>query len=248
MAAATLAGLIPTFISVTGDGNGYYSGRLLWFGFLGVYGVVIYVVQMSWDSIDHDFWCQGNVTFLCQTECFEKHFNMAIVGLWYFFFFIFLAAFFLMEFFIVHIISGHIKMKVMESISEVEEGSMVGIQENNQSPKKNTQNIGQQKMLLGLYLFYFFLQLTFQTTFLCILIFRHLPLVNGDAIFCYTDTCPDPKICLVKGTVEKRMSIYTLITMSTMIIIFCIVFFIYSVYYYKQIVVMNSHSHRTWID
>ncbi|XP_023360406.1 uncharacterized protein LOC111721094 [Sarcophilus harrisii] len=247
MASTAVTGLIPAFFSMAGDGNVYYSGRLLWFGFLGVYGVVIYVVQMPWAAINNDFWCHGNATLLCQMECFEKHFNMAVVGLWYFFLFIFLANFFLMEFFIVQILTRQNNMKAIETISEVELGSMVGIQEATSLPRKNLLNIYMEKMLLFLYLFYFFSQLIFQTTFLWILVYRHLPLVNGSLIDCKTDTCQNPYLCLVRGTLEKRMSIYTLITLSTIIIVFCLAFFLYSAYHYLvKLGVLQSQFHRTW--
>ena len=159
MAAAAVAGLIPVLHSVAGDKSGYYIGRQLWFGFIAVYGVVVYVVRMPWASIHEDFWCHGNITNPCLIECFEKRFSSPVVGTWYFFFFIFLALFFLMEFFMAQIWHKQTKAKSVESVaSEMEKGSMVGIQEYVPSPKKSILNFHQEKMLLLLYLLYFLLQ------------------------------------------------------------------------------------------
>ncbi|XP_044917093.1 uncharacterized protein LOC102899890 isoform X2 [Felis catus] len=159
MAAAAVAGLIPVLHSVAGDKSRYYIGRQLWFGFIAVYGVVVYVVRMPWVPIHEDFWCHGNITNTCLIECFEKSFNSPVVGIWYFFFFIFLALFFLMEFFMAQIRHKQIKAKSVESAAgEMEEGSMVGIQENAPSPKKSILNFHQEKTLLLLYLLYFLLQ------------------------------------------------------------------------------------------
>ncbi|XP_037371247.1 uncharacterized protein LOC119248391 isoform X2 [Talpa occidentalis] len=163
MAAAAVAGLIPVLHSVAGDKSGYYFGRQLWFGFIAVYGVVVYVVRLPWTPIHEDFWCHGNITHSCLTECFEMSYSSAVVGIWYFFYFIFLALFFLMEFFMAQIRHKQIKTKSVEHVDEVEEGSMVGIQELAPSPKKSILNFHQERMLLLLYLLYFLLQLL--TTF-----------------------------------------------------------------------------------
>lgn len=246
MAAAAVAGLIPVLHSVAGDKSGYYIGRQLWFGFTAVYGVVVYVVRMPWSSIHEDFWCHGNITYPCLIECFEKSFSSPVVGIWYFFFFIFLALFFLMEFFMAQIRHKQIKVKSVESVAgEVEEGSMVGIQEHIPSPKKSILNFHQEKMLLLLYLLYFLLQVGTQCVLLFLLMYQHLPLVSQAIIHCRTDSCPGPYLCLIRGTMEKRMSIYTLFTLSFMIILFCSGFFMYSIHHY---LLKGRSSAKFWLD
>nr|XP_019612783.1 PREDICTED: uncharacterized protein LOC109461204 [Rhinolophus sinicus] len=188
---------------------------------------------MPWSLIHEDFWCHGNITNPCSIECFENRFSSPVVGIWYFFFFIFLALFFLMEFFMAQIQHKQIKVKSVESVAgEVEEGSMVGIQEHIPSPKKSILNFHQEKMLLLLYLLYFLLQVGTQCVFLFFLICHHLPLVSRAIIQCRTESCPGPYLCLIRGTMEKRMSIYTLITLSFMIILCCSGFFMYSIHHY----------------
>lgn len=136
MAAAAVAGLIPVLHSVAGDKSGCYVGWHLWFGFIAMYGMVLYMVRMPWSSIHEHFQCHGNITYACLTECFERRFSSPVVGIWYFFFFVFLSLFFLMEFFMAQIRHKQIKLKSEESVAgEAEEGSMVGIQEQDRSPK-----------------------------------------------------------------------------------------------------------------
>ncbi|XP_036107859.1 uncharacterized protein LOC118624035 [Molossus molossus] len=246
MAAAAVAGLIPVLHSVAGDKSGYYIGRQLWFGFIAVYGVVVYVVRMPWASIQEDFWCHGNITYPCLIECFEKSFSSPVVGIWYFFFFIFLALFFLMEFFMAQIRHKQIKVKSVESAAaEVEEGSMVGIQEHVPSPKKSTLNFHREKVLLLLYLLYFLLQVGTQCVLLFFLMYQHLPLLSQTIIHCRTDSCPGSHLCLIRGTMEKRMSIYTLITLSFTIILFCSSFFMYSIHHY---LLKGRSGAKFWLD
>nr|XP_054361865.1 uncharacterized protein LOC129045592 [Mirounga angustirostris] len=245
MAAAAVAGPIPVLHSVAGDKSGYYIRRQLWIGFTALYGMVVYVVCMPWASIHEDFWCHGNITDPCLIECFEKHFSSPVVGTWYFFF-IFLALFFLMEFFMAQIWHKQIKAKSVESVaSEIEKDSMVGIQEHVPSPKKSILNFHQEKMLLLLYLLYFLLQVGAQCMFLFLLMCQHLPLVNQAIIHCSTDRCPGPYFCLIRGTVEKRMSTYTLITLSFTIILFCSGFFIYRIHHY---LLKGLASAKFWLD
>ncbi|XP_023404748.1 uncharacterized protein LOC111750858 [Loxodonta africana] len=245
MAAAAVAGLIPVFHSVVGDKSGYYIGRQLWFGFIAVYGVVVYVVRMPWALLHEDFYCHGNITKPCLIECFEKRFSKPVVGIWYFFFFIFLAAFFLMEFFMAQIRHKQIKVKSVESGAEAEEGSMVGIQEKISRPKKSILNFHREKMLLLLYLLYFLLQVGSQCVFLFILISQHLPVVSQATMLCTSNSCPGSYICLIRGTMEKQMSIYTLITMSFMIILFCSGFFLYSIHHY---LLKGFARAKSWLD
>nr|XP_012603226.1 uncharacterized protein LOC105861877 isoform X2 [Microcebus murinus] len=189
MAAAAVAGLIPVLHSVAGDKSGYYIGRQLWFGLIALYGVVVYVVRMPWAHIHEDFWCHGNITYPCLIECFEKNFSNPVMGIWYFFFFIFATLFFLMEFFMAQIRHKQVKMKSMDLV--------------------------------------------------------HLPLVTQAVIHCSTYDCPGPYLCLIRATMEKRMSIYTLITLSFLIIVFCTGFFMYSIHHY---LLKGISSFKFWMN
>uniref|UniRef100_H0Y1X6 Connexin N-terminal domain-containing protein n=1 Tax=Otolemur garnettii TaxID=30611 RepID=H0Y1X6_OTOGA len=234
MAAAAVAGLIPVLHSLAGDKSSYYIGRQLWFGLIALYGVVVYVVRMPWAQIHEDFWCHGNITYPCLIECFEKSFRNPVTGTWYFFFFIFTTLFFLMEFLLAQIRHKQVKVKSVDlAVGDAEEGSLVGIQEHIiATKKKSILNFHQEKMLLALYLMYFLLQVGAQCVFLFFLTFQHLPLVKQAIISCTTSDCPGPYLCLIRATMEKRMSIYTLITLSILIILFCTGFFVYSIHHY----------------
>ncbi|XP_044867426.1 uncharacterized protein LOC123367322 [Mauremys mutica] len=232
MAAAAVAGIIPVLHSLAGDETSYYIGRKLWFGFLGLYTVVIYVERLPWISLNSDFRCHGNISAPCMGECFEQHFNKPIIGTWYMSCFLFLCVFLLMEFFVFQLRHKQIKVKAGQE-KEVEVSSMVGVQEESQSQRSvPVIDFHIQKSLLSLYLFNFLLQLVIQSVFLSILLNDHLPRVNSASILCSTKLCPGPYNCLVMGSMEKRMSIYTLATLAILIIIFCSAIFIYSIHHY----------------
>ncbi|KAG3292703.1 hypothetical protein H1C71_014038 [Ictidomys tridecemlineatus] len=246
MAAAVVAGLIPVLHSVAGDKSGYYIGRQLWFGLIAMYGVVVYVVHMPWVHVYEDFWCHGNITYPCLMECFENSYTSPVTGTWYLFYFIFLIFFFLMEFVMAQMRHKQLKLKSVEAAAVgVEEGSMVGIQEHVTRPKKSTLNFHREKILLLSYLLHFILQTGFQCFFLFILMYRQLPMVTRTTIRCGTDGCPGPYFCLFRATMEKRMSIYTLITLSFMIIVFCLSFFMYTIYHYM---LRGLSMFRFWAD
>ncbi|VTJ68091.1 Hypothetical predicted protein [Marmota monax] len=245
MAAAVVAGLIPVLYSVAADKSGYYIGRQLWFGLMAMYGVVVYVVNLPWTHIRKDFWCHGNITYSCVIECFETSFSEAVVGTWYLFYFIFLTLFFLMEIFLAQIRHKHSRVKSVVSATEVEEGSLMGIQEEVTCSKKSTVDFHQEKMLLLLYLLHFLLQMGVQCVFLYFLMYRHLPMVMNSIIYCGSDECPGPYLCLIRDISDKQMSIYTLLTLSLAIIFLCLGFFVYSIHHYP---LKGLSINKLWID
>ncbi|XP_040611706.1 uncharacterized protein LOC121143589 isoform X3 [Mesocricetus auratus] len=99
MAAAVIAQLIPKLHSLASSESGYYIGRHLWFGLVVLYGMVVYVAHISWAHIKEDFICSENITLPCLITCFGKRFPIPIMGTWYFFYFIFIALFCLIEVF-----------------------------------------------------------------------------------------------------------------------------------------------------
>ncbi|XP_025055171.1 uncharacterized protein LOC112549648 [Alligator sinensis] len=247
MAAAAVAGIIPVLHSLAGDESSYYIGRKLWFGFLGLYTVVIYVERLPWIYLHKDFLCHGNLSSPCLGECFEQHFHKPIIGTWYMSCFLFLCAFLLMEFFVSQLRHKQTKVKAQQE-NEAELSSMTGVQEDSSSHKGvRIIDFHIQKSVLGLYLFYFLLQLVIQAVFLSILINDQLPRVSGYPILCSTTNCLGPYQCLVQGSMEKRMSIYTLATLAVMIIVFCIAFFLYSIHHYVLKGLQQLGAHDLWL-
>lgn len=98
--------------------------------------------------------------------------------------------------------------------------------------RRSILNFHQEKMLLLLYLLYFLLQATSQGTFLLILLFQQCPLVRHGSTHCSTSSCPGPYRCLTRASMEKKMSIYLLATLSASIVILGTSFFAYGIYHY----------------
>nr|XP_015859972.1 uncharacterized protein LOC107402338 [Peromyscus maniculatus bairdii]XP_042129907.1 uncharacterized protein LOC107402338 [Peromyscus maniculatus bairdii]XP_042129908.1 uncharacterized protein LOC107402338 [Peromyscus maniculatus bairdii] len=235
MVALTIA-VIPVLHTAAGDQSGYYIGRTLWFGLICLYSLVIYVVQVPWHKIREEFNCLGNSTYPCLVECYEQLFSIPITGMWYYFYFIFIALFFLMEFFIAQIRHKHIKIKMKsmpqesENIAEMEKGSMEAIRKQSSSQVLFL-NFHQEKKLLYLYLFHSLLQVSIQTVFLCLLTNKHLPIVSQGKTHCSTNSCATLH-CLIRKTAEKRVTIYGLITLSIIIIFLGAGYFLYSIHHY----------------
>ncbi|MEJ1284647.1 hypothetical protein NN561_015633 [Cricetulus griseus] len=237
MAAAVIARLIPKLHSLASRESGYYIGRQLWFGLVVLYGMVVYVAHIPWIHIKEDFICRDNITLPCLMKCFGQRFPIPIVGTWYFFYFVFIALFCLVEVFMAQLREEQVKvMKSMVSMMsmarDLEEGSTVPNKELTASWKRSILNLHREKILLLLYLLYFLLQVIFQCIFSFILLFQQGPLMKQGIIHCSTSSCPGPYCCLVRGSMEKKMSIYILATLSVSIIILGTSFFVYSIYHY----------------
>lgn len=237
MAAAVIVRLIPKLHSVVSRESGYYIGRQLWFGLVVLYGMVLYVAHMPWVHIKDDFICSGNITLPCLMKCFEKIFSVPVLGTWYFFYFLFIALFCLVEVFMAQLRQKEVKvMKSMMPMkfrsTDLEEGSMVLEKQLSPSWRRSILNFHQAKMLLLLYLLYVLLQATSQGTFLLILLFQQRPLVRHGSTHCSTSSCPGPYRCLTKASMEKKMSIYLLATMSASTVILGAGFFVYGIYHY----------------
>lgn len=218
--------MLPVLYTVAREKSGYYIGRILWLGLSYIYSILICVVQLPWNNIHEEFNCHGNITYLCLVECFEQLFSIPITGMWYYFYFIFIAFLFLMEFLMAQIRHKHAKVKV-KSMQETENSEEM-------EAIKNIffVNFHQEKKLLYLYLLHFLLQVSIQVVFLCVLTFKHLPIVSQDNIHCSTNSCSTPFHCVMTYTAVKKMTIYALITMSILIIVFGTSYFIYCIYHY----------------
>lgn len=237
MMFAVVIAMIPVLYTVVGDRSAYYIGRTLWFGLICLYSLVMNVVQVHWINLHEEFKCHGNITYTCFVECFEQLFSIPIIEMWYYFYFIFIALFFLMEYFMAQIRHNYTKVKVKttqqpENSGEVQKGSMEAIRKQSPPKKIDFLNFHQEKKLLYLYLLHSLLQVGIQTVFLCLLTFKHLPIMRQGKTHCSTNSCSTPIHCLIRNSPGKRMSIYGLITLSTVNISLGSGYFIYSIHHY----------------
>lgn len=227
---AKLHGVVSAIMKLSKDPTNYYTGRMLWFSFTFLYGSVVYIVQISWFDLVKDFQCHGNISKACVAECYENHFTSPILGVWYVIGFVFFFNFFMMESFASQgVQKGTEKPK---KISLEETSSDTDNKEDDIKTKKDqifyfTRN----KFLLAMYLVYFLVQLSVQLIFSFILIHYQLPLLKKP-IWCSTLLCLGPYTCVIMGTQEKVMSIILLVSLSVVIMTFCIMFFLYITYVY----------------
>lgn len=242
--------MIPVLYTVVGDKSTYYIGRTLWFSLICLYSLAMNVVQVHWINLREEFKCHGNITYPCFVECFEQLFSIPIIGMWYYFYFIFIALFFLMEYFMAQIRHNYTKVKMEtmqqpENSEEVEKGSMEAIRKQSPSQKIALLKFHQEKKLLYLYLLHFLLQVGLQTVLLCLLTFKHLPVISQNNFYCSTNDCPGPYHCLIWEVSEKWLSIYTLSTFSAIIILLGIGSFVYGIYHY----LLRARSvSKSWIS
>lgn len=134
---------------------------------------------------------------------------------------------------------------------------MVRIQEHVPSLKKSSLNFHQEKMLLLSCLFYFCLQVGTQYVFLFLLMYQYLSLVSQAIIHCVTDSYPGSYLRLTVtvrvwvgwgcgGTMEKHMPIYTLITLSFTVMLFCLSFFMHRIHHYLLKGLSNAKFWLHW--
>ncbi|XP_038623909.1 uncharacterized protein LOC119946580 [Tachyglossus aculeatus] len=233
MPSKQVGGLEPFIRTMTADPTSYYIGRRLWFCLVGLYVCIVYVGQVSWEDLASDFQCHGDPSAACLAECFESHFNQPVLGVWHLVGFLFLSIFLAMEFLVVQML--HQQAQGRQGLGpevpggDEETGSLTAIQEASLCQKKTVINLHQEKTLLATYLAYFLLQLLVQLIFLVVLLQSHRPLVSRGSIWCHTVHCPGPLRCELMGTAEKLMSVILLATLSGVIILVCIFFFLYSI-------------------
>ncbi|XP_069838379.1 uncharacterized protein [Dendropsophus ebraccatus] len=238
---AMVTGLIPilrTALEATTD----YAGRTMWFGFAVVRLLTLYVSELPWGKLDLDFDCRGNDTSeYCRKACFSEHFNVPVVSLWNSAYVFFVVSVLLMELFTSQLRHNLTKTMMRKKMSGTQgEGPLVGAWSSELAHKDLVLDFHHQRALLLLYLLCILLRLLGELAFLSILLWWHLPLVSGDPIPCSTIFCPGPFTCLVRFSAEKRMSLYLLASISSILVLACVVFGLYSVCHYLA----NCRAHH----
>ncbi|KAM4819681.1 uncharacterized protein RHO17_002838 [Thomomys bottae] len=125
-------GVGSTILQLTRDPTNFYMGRTLWFGVIVIYASVVYIVQFSWIRMQQDFQCHQDISEACVAECFESHFTVPFLGIWYLVGFTFSSIFFVMEFIVYHIIhkqTNLLKRKYLEEEAKRDRGGRKGERE-----------------------------------------------------------------------------------------------------------------------
>lgn len=220
-------GVVSTILKISKDPTNYYTGRILWFSFTFLYFSVVYVAQITWFDLVKDFQCHGNISKACVAECYESHFTSSILGVWYVIGFVFFFNFFLMESFASEGVQDGNEKHKKKSL-EQKSSDTINKEDNIKAKKDQILYFTQNKFLLATYLVYFLVQLSVQLIFSVILIYYQLPLLKKP-IWCSTLLCLGPYTCVIRGTQEKFMSIILLVSLSVVIMTFCIMFFLFTI-------------------
>ncbi|KAJ1125516.1 hypothetical protein NDU88_003945 [Pleurodeles waltl] len=228
-----VTGLVP-IVRAAIEATTNYNGRTMWFGCLSVRLITLYIAEIPWNKLDSDFQCNGNVSEFCRKTCFNGHFDIAVVSFWNFILILFLASVLLMDLFASQIHHNLMKSKLKEEARRETEGHSghTGVTSNDQAHEEIFIDFHRQKKLLSLYLLCVILRLLLEIGFMYLLVMYHLPKVAGSPINCSTGLCSGPYTCLVRGTADKRLSIFMLCTVSGAIIGTSVVFALYSTYHY----------------
>ncbi|XP_072523849.1 gap junction beta-3 protein-like [Salminus brasiliensis] len=228
--AAIVTGLIPILRTAV-DSTTTYKGRAVWFGLLCVRLLTLFVAQMPWFKLDSDFNC-NNTNTMCTKVCFNKHFDKPVVMAWNFLFILLVLSVILMELFTAHVrnvlqkqILRERKMVEVESLGELKIASAAG-----------------EVMILDMhgsmtavfsYLFSMILRIVVEVWFVYVLLQWNLPKLSDEPFPCsVADHGCLGQQCLVRAAAEKRMSIYALVSISSMVIVISCLFCLYFVGHY----------------
>ncbi|XP_078508574.1 gap junction beta-1 protein-like [Lissotriton helveticus] len=230
---AMVTGLVPILRAAI-DATTDYNGRSVWFGCLSVRLITLFIAERPWSKLDFDFQCNGNASEFCRKSCFNAHFDIAIVSFWNLTFLLFLTSVLLMELFAWQLHHNLVKSKMKEAAKRVTEGQsdLTGVNGKDPPRTEITIDFHRQKRLLGIYLTCVILRLILETSFIYLLVIYHLPKVVESPINCSTGPCSGPYICMVRGTADKRMSIFMLCGISGVIIVTSVIFALYSTCHY----------------
>ncbi|KAK2876355.1 hypothetical protein Q8A67_020451 [Cirrhinus molitorella] len=212
--AAIVTGLIPILRTAV-DSTATYKGRTMWFGLLCIRLVTVFLAQFPWKSLNDDFECNTTDKF-CIKACFNKHFDSSIVMAWHFLFILLVLSVLLMELFSSHLRSSFLKKKEREMVSESEQGGVTD----------PTMTVGGRMMIdlhkskssVVVYLLSVMLRIIVEVLFVYVLLKWVLPKLVEETYHCNAKYCSELQ-CVVRGTAEKKMSVFALLFISALVII-----------------------------
>ncbi|KAM3591902.1 uncharacterized protein V6R79_009330 [Siganus canaliculatus] len=226
--AAIVTGLIPILRTAV-DATSTYKCRTVWFGLLSIRLVILFLAELPFTKLDADFTCNSTRDSICTKACFNRHFHKPMMMAWNFIFVLAVLSILLMELFTSHLRSLALKKSSqVRTDVELEERSAEGT-----DPKgRMIVDLHKNRGAVGLYLLSIGLRVLVEVWFVYVLIFWNLPALDDSSYECQTDVCPELLVCVVRAAPEKRMSIYALASISSMIIVCSVVFCIYVIAHY----------------
>lgn len=222
-------GVVPMILQLGRNSANFYKGQTTWLVISFLFLSVMYISQMPWFSRKKDFQCHGNISDACLADCYNKHFSVSVVGVWNTFGLTVYSIFFMMEFSVFQNLNTGLTHP-QRSLEEEPPSGMLHCEKDAES-EEAISTLSKEKLLMSVFLFYYLLQMAVQGTFLIVLWHYQRSLIKED-IWCHTTMCPGPFLCVFLGVQEKLMSVALMTMFSVVIIIFCFIFFLYTVSLY----------------
>ncbi|XP_030631028.1 gap junction beta-4 protein [Chanos chanos] len=227
--AAIVTGLIPILRTAV-DSTTTYKARTLWFGFLCIRLVTLFVAELPWFKLDSDFSCNAT-SEVCTRDCYNEYFNRPAVVAWNFLFVLLLLSVLLMELFSSYLRSTFQK-KAARGGGGVEMGPS-GEQKGDAADRSGGMmiiDLHQQRSTLLFYLMSVVIRIVIEVWFVYILLFWNLAALDKEKFHC--KKCHYTVACLVRAASEKRMSIYALVSISSLSILTNCLFCFYAIGHY----------------
>lgn len=231
--AALVTGLIPILRTAV-DATTTYKGRALWFGLLCIRLVVLFLAELPFTKLDTDFTCNGTKDSICTKACFNRLFHKPLMVAWNFIYVLVFISVLLMELFTSHLRSlAYKRSSQAKTDVELEAHGMEETQAVSVDPRgKTVIDLHRNRGAVGYYLLSISVRILVELCFVYVLLSWNLPALNNGAYKCSTGPCSELHVCIVRAAPEKLFSIYALVSISSMIVLFSVIFFIYSVAHY----------------
>lgn len=226
--AAIVTGLIPILRTAV-DGTTTYKCRSLWFGFLCIRLVILFLSELPFSKLDADFSCNSSRDSICSQACFNEHFHKPMMAAWNFLYVLVILSVLLMELF-----ASHLRPVAQKRSSNSNVKLENPEDEENQFASTDTRgrtviDLYRDRRTVGLYLLSITLRILVEAFFVYILLWWNLPTLHKGPYKCRTEICTEFHVCVVRAASEKRMSVYALASISCMVIVCSLVFFMYSI-------------------
>lgn len=195
--------------------------------------MILFLAELPFSKLAFDFSC-NSTEVVCVNSCFNEHFHKPMMVVWNFIYVLFVLSVLLMELFTSHLCSLTQKRSVwvkkdMELESQGKEEIPVCATD---AKSKMIVDLHKDRRTVGFYLFSIFLRILVELWFLYVLFFWNLPALSDEHHKCSTALCSQLHICVLRAAPEKRMSIYALASISGLIVICSVIFFIYAIVHY----------------
>lgn len=230
--AALVTGLIPILRTAV-DSTSDYKCRNVWFGFLCIRLVTLFLAELAFTKLDADFTCNGTKNTICTKECYNELFDKPLLVAWNFIFMLVVMSVLLMELFTSHLRSLARKKssQVKTDVELQAQGKEETLVASNDPKGRTMLDLHSNRTAVGFYLLSIGLRVAAEALFVYVLLSWNLPALKDKRYKCEVELCRE-FVCVVSAAPEKRMAVYSLASLSGMVLICSFLFCVYSIVHY----------------